>query len=117
MYSILQKSSEKIEKEHEKIRKNNRWLQLSWRASGTYFFRLLPDTVLEKNQKLKNEYPKTTCVAFKKNLEKNLNFFQQVNCPNILAKVIKLFTEKVSSKNFLTKSHYRDHVLHLLALT
>ena len=82
MYSILQKSSEKIEKEHAKIRKNNRWRQLSWRASGTYFFRFLPDTVLEKNQKQKNEFPKTTCVAFKKNLEKNLNFFQQVNCPN-----------------------------------
>ena len=117
IYSILQNSSEKVEKEHEKkIRKNNRWLQSSSRASGTYFFRLLPDTVLEKNQKLKNEFPKTTCVAFKKNLEKNLNFFQQINCPNILAKVINLFTEKKSSKSFLTKSRYRDHVLHLLAL-
>ena len=75
MYSILRKSSEKIEIEREKIRKNNRWLQSSWRASGTYFFRLLPDTVSEKNQKLKNEFPKTTCVALEKNLEKNLNFF------------------------------------------
>ena len=116
MYSILQNSSEKIQKSSKKIEKNNRLLQSSWRASGTYFFRLLPDTVLEKNQKLKNEFPKTTCVPFKKNLEKNLNFFQQVNCPNFLAKVIKLFTEKKSSKNFLTKSRYRDHVLHLLAL-
>ena len=70
----------------------------------------------KKNQKLKNEFPKTTCVAFKKNLEKNLNFFQQVICPNFLAKVIKLFTEKKSSKSFLTKSSYRDHLLHLLAL-
>ena len=116
MYSILQNSSEKIQKSSKKIEKNSRLLQSSWRASGTYFFRLLPDTVLEKNQKLKNEFPKTTCVPFKKNLEKNLNFFQQVNCPNFLAKVIKLFTEKKSLKNFLTKSRSRDHVLHLLAL-
>ena len=81
MYSLLQIYSEKIEKEHEKLRKNNRWLQSSWRASGTYVFRLLPDTILEKNQKLKKEFPKTTCVAFKKNLEKNLNFFQQLIAP------------------------------------
>ena len=116
MYSILQNSNEKIQKTSKKIEKKNRWLQSSWRASGTYFSKLLQDTVLEKNQKLKNEFPKTTCVAFKKNLEKNLNFFQQVNCPNILEKVIKLFTEKKSSKSFLTKSRYRDHVFHLLAL-
>ena len=70
MYSLLQIYGEKIEKEHEKLRKNNRWLQSSWRASGTYFFRLLPDAVLEKNQKLKNEIPKTTCVAFKKTQKK-----------------------------------------------
>ena len=66
MYSLLQIYSEKIEKEHEKIRKNNRWLQLSWRANGTNFSRLLPDTISEKNQKLKNEFPKTTCVALEK---------------------------------------------------
>ena len=116
MHRVLQNSSEKLRWSAKKIRKNNRSLQSSWRASGTNFFRLVPDTILEKNQKLKNEFPKTTCVAFKKNLEKNLNFFQQVNCPNFLAKVIKLFTEKKSSKSFLTKSSYRDHVLHLLAL-
>ena len=106
----------KLRNSSKKLWKINRWLQSSWRASGTYFFGLLPDTVLEKNQKLKNEFPKTTCVAFKKNLEKNLNFFQTVNCPNILEKVIKLFTEKKSSESFLTKSSYRDHVLYLLAL-
>ena len=71
--------------------------------------------VLEKNQKVEKYFPKTTCVAFKKNL-KNLNFFQQVNCPNILEKGIKLFTDKKSSKSFLTKSSYGDHVVHLLAL-
>ena len=61
-------------------------------------------------------FQKQLVLPSKKNLEKNLNFFQQVNCPNFLAKVIKLFTEKNSSKSFLTKSSYRDHVLHLLAL-
>ena len=86
------------------------------KSEWAYFFGVLPDTVFEKNQKLKNEFLKTTCVAFKKNLEKNLNFFQQVNCPKILAKVYKLFTEKNRQQVFFTKSSHRDHVLHLLAL-
>ena len=57
-------------KKTRRVQRNNRWLQLSWRASGTYLFRLLLDTISEKNQKLKIEFPETTCVAFKNNLEK-----------------------------------------------
>ena len=75
MYSLLQIYGEKIEKEHEKLRKNNRWLQLSWRANRTNFSRLLPDTILEKIQKSKNEFSKTTCVALEKKLRKKLKLF------------------------------------------
>ena len=69
-----------------------------------------------KKSKAEKWIPKNNLCCLQKKLEKNLNFFQQANCPNILEKVIKLFTEKKSSKSFLTKSSYRDHVLHLLAL-
>ena len=37
-------------KNWQRARKINRWLQLSWRATGTYFFRLLPDTISEKSK-------------------------------------------------------------------
>ena len=70
----------------------------------------------KKNQKSKNEFSKTTCVALEKKLTKKLKLFSTTNCPHILAKVIKLFFLKKLSKSFLTKSSYRDHVLHLLAL-
>ena len=54
----------------------------------------------KKNQKSKNEFLKTTCVALEKELRKNLNFFQQVSCPHIFAKVTKLFLKKNRQKIF-----------------
>ena len=103
MYSLLQIYSEKIEKEHEKLRKDNRWLQLSWRANGTNFSRLLPDTISEKNQKSKIEFLKTTCVALEKNLEKNLKLFSTSELPPYFGKIDQTFFWKKIVKKFFDK--------------
>ena len=85
IYSILQNSSEKIEIEREKkYEKTTDGLNRAEERVGPTSLGFCRTRFWKKNQKLKNEFPKTTCVAFKKKLEKYLNFFQQVNCPKIL---------------------------------
>ena len=103
MYSILQNLSEKnwerARKKYEKIR----WLQSSWKASGTNFFRLVPDTVLEKNQKLKNEFPKTTCGALEKKLRKKLKLFSTSYLSQYFGKSDQTFYRKKIVKKFSDK--------------
>ena len=107
------KKLRKSTKKYEKITDGFNWAEervgpTSLGICRTQFWKKIKSWIMNSQKQL--------VLPSKKNLEKNLNFFQQVNCPNILAKVIKLFTEKNSTKSFITKNRYKDHVLHLLAL-